>query len=226
MTIKYGVLAVALILSHSALAAVNITAPEEIAILAVNDQEVSTGLFRSKKNNYKLDAGQLSLSVRYEQLFDHSNGEHDVLKSGVVTLKTPVLKDGESYQLALVNAPKDFAAGQKFAEQPTIALYDAKQQLLVQQTGASTESKPLFGKGLFGRAFDLTVPKATGNQPAPVYGQPSSTVIQNTDITSSNVTNNSSVSVAGKDQQLIQLWKQASKLERQNFLNWITNQAQ
>ncbi len=29
-----------------------------------------------------------------------------ILKSGVITLKTPILQDGENYRLALVNPPK------------------------------------------------------------------------------------------------------------------------
>ena len=226
MSIKYGVLAAAIILSQSAFAAVTITAPEEIAILAVNDQEVNAGLFRGKSNNYKVDAGQVSLSVRYEQLFDHSNGEHDVLKSGVVTIKTPALQDGANYKLALVNAPKDFDAAKKFVEQPTIALFDAQGQLLVQQTGANTEAKPLFGKGLFGRVYDLTIPKAPINQPAPVYVASTANTATTTTVAAAPVVVSTQVtSNSAKDQQLIQLWQQASKAERQNFLNWITDQA-
>lgn len=223
MSTQYAFFLAAVIMSHSAFAAVTITAPEEIAILAVNGQEVNSGLFRSQTNQYQIDAGEISLTVRYQEFFDHSNGEHDFLKSGVVTLKTPALQDGAHYKLSLVNAPKNFEAAQKYVEQPSIALYDAKGQLLVQQTGANTAAKPLLGRGLFDRVYDLTIPKASVNQPAPVYAANTATttpviaapVEVSTQVTSSDA----------KDQQLIQLWQQASKSERQNFLNWISDQA-
>ena len=113
MTLRLAIASLGLAISGSVFSAVTINAPEEIAILAVNDQEVNAGLFRAKNNQYKVDAGETSLSVRYVQFFQHLNGEHDVVKSGVVTLKTPVLTDGENYKLALVNAPQDFDAAKK-----------------------------------------------------------------------------------------------------------------
>ena len=48
-----SIFAITLILaSVTTFSAVTITAPEEIKILAVNDQEVNTGLFRAKNNQY------------------------------------------------------------------------------------------------------------------------------------------------------------------------------
>ncbi len=214
MTLRLAIAALGLAISGSVFSAVTISAPEEIAILAVNDQEVNAGLFRAKNNQYKVDAGETSLSVRYVQFFQHMNGEHDVVKSGVVTLKTPVLQDGENYKLALVNAPASFEAAKKYAEQPTIGLFNKNNQLLVEQTGANTEAKPWLTGGLFGRAYDLTQKKtAPVNQPAPVY----------TAVAQSAVTASSPNAV---DQQLIQLWKKASKVERQKFMTWLAEQAQ
>ena len=215
MTLRLAIASLGLAISGSVFSAVTINAPEEIAILAVNDQEVNAGLFRAKNNKYKVDAGETSLSVRYVQFFQHLNGEHDVVKSGVVTLKTPVLTDGENYKLALVNAPQDFDAAKKYAEQPTIGLFNKNNQLLVQQTGANTEAKPWLTGGLFSRAYDLTQKKTTPvNQPAAVYtavAQPA-----NAAISTGNAT----------DQQLIELWKKASKAERQKFMTWLAEQAQ
>lgn len=106
MTLRLSVAAIGLLLSGSVFSAVTITAPEEIVILAVNGQEVNSGLFRSSKNNYKVDAGETNLSVRYQEYFEHLNGEHDIVKSGVVTIQTPTLKDGQTYKLAMVGVPK------------------------------------------------------------------------------------------------------------------------
>ena len=89
-------------MSSSVFSAVTITAPEEIVILAVNGQEVNNGLIPSKKNNYQVDPGNLTVNVRYREYFEHLNGEHDIVKSGVVTIQTPDLKDNQTYNLVLL----------------------------------------------------------------------------------------------------------------------------
>lgn len=210
-----SIFAITLILaSVTTFSAVIITAPEEIKILAVNDQEVNTGLFRAKNNQYKVDAGKNSLSVRYNQYFEHLNGEHDIVKSGVITLTTPLLKDGESYALNLVNAPTNYETAKKYAEQPVIALFDQNKKILVQQTGANTQQKPWLSQRLFGKVTDLTQKKSIPlNQPAPVYSQ--------TSVTESVEDR----SISTTDQQLIQLWKKSSKIERQKFMNWLGEQS-
>jgi uncharacterized protein YccT (UPF0319 family) len=210
-----SIFAITLILaSVTTFSAVTITAPEEIKILAVNDQEVNTGLFRAKNNQYKVDAGKNNLSVRYNQYFEHLNGEHDIVKSGVITLTTPLLKDGESYALNLVNAPTNYETAKKYAEQPVIALFDQNKKILVQQTGANTQQKPWLSQSLFGKVTDLTQKKSIPlNQPAPVYSQ--------TSVTESIEDR----SISTTDQQLIQLWKKSSKIERQKFMNWLGEQS-
>ena len=210
-----SIFAITLILaSVTNFSAVTITAPEEIKILAVNDQEVNTGLFRAKNNQYKVDAGKNNLSVRYNQYFEHLNGEHDIVKSGVITLITPLLKDGESYALNLVNAPTNYETAKKYAEQPVIALFDQNKKILVQQTGANTQQKPWLSQSLFGKVTDLTQKKSIPlNQPAPVYSQ--------TSVTESVEDR----SISTTDQQLIQLWKKSSKIERQKFMNWLGEQS-
>lgn len=221
MRLKFAasIMSLGLVIGNSALAAVTITAPEEIVVLAVNDQEVNTGIFRTKKNEYKVDAGNASISVRYQQYFEHLNSEHDILKSGVVTIKAPNLQDGQSYKLSLVDAPQSFEAAKKYAEQPTVALYDAHNQLIVQQTGANNEAKPWLSGGLFGRVFDLTTTKKQeGNQPAPVYIKSQTAMPLST--TSTAVSVNSTTA----DQQMIQIWQNASKVERQRFMSWLAEQ--
>ncbi len=205
-------------LGNVAYAAVTIAAPEVIDVLAVNDQEVKNNFLRSQKSTYEIDAGKASLSIRYRQFFQHLNGEHDILKSGVVTVQTPDLKDGETYTLALVNPPQSFEAAKIYAAQPTVALYNSKNELVVQQTGANTEAKPWLGSGLLGRSFDLTQKqiKPSVHQPEPTYTASIVDTVE-TAMTSRNTQT---------DQQLIELWKKASKAERQSFMNWIAEQAQ
>ena len=71
MTFKYGLITLGLMMSSSVFSAVTISTPEEIVILAVNDQEVNAGLLRTKKNDFKIDAGNTSISMRYQQYFEH-----------------------------------------------------------------------------------------------------------------------------------------------------------
>ena len=212
MTFRLTAAVLGLMLSSSVFAAATLTTPEEIVILAVNDQEVNSGLFRGTKNVFKVDSGENSLSVRYQGYFGHNDGEHDILKSGVITLKTPALQDNQTYRLALINAPQEFEAAKKYAEQPTIGLFNSANQLLVQQTGANTQSKPWLSGGIFGKAYDLTQKKTTAiQQPAPVY----------TTVHTANT-----ASVAANGQSLVDVWKKSSNAERQKFMAWLAEQAQ
>jgi len=216
MSLKLTFAAAALMLSGAAFSAVTISAAEEIKILAVNDQEVNTGLFRAKNNQYKVDAGTSSISLRYTQYFEHLNGEHDIVKSSVVTIHTPILQDGEEYRLDLVNAPANFETAKKYAEQPVVALFDKNNQMLVQQVGANTEQKPWLAQNIFSKTTDLTQKKTIlENQPASVYTQ---TAVQSN---VAGVTSIQSASVITGDQQLIQLWQKSNKVERQKFMSWL-----
>ena len=223
MSLRVGVAAFGLLLSSSVFSAVTITAPEEIVILAVNGQEVNNGLIPSKKNNYQVDPGNLTVNVRYREYFEHLNGEHDIVKSGVVTIQTTDLKDNQTYNLALVNAPKDFSQAKKFAEQPTIALYDQSKKLVVQQTGANNEAQPWFsGNSLLARTLDLTQKNKNNvvNQPAPVYAASTTNVAPVAVTATTAVSGN----VKTTDQQLVELWQKASKAERQKFMAWLAGQ--
>ena len=223
MSLRVGVAAFGLLLSSSVFSAVTITAPEEIVILAVNGQEVNNGLIPSKKNNYQVDPGNLTVNVRYREYFEHLNGEHDIVKSGVVTIQTTDLKDNQTYNLGLVNAPKDFSQAKKFAEQPTVALYDQSKKLVVQQTGANNEAQPWFeGNSLLARTLKEKKKNKNNvvNQPAPVYAA-STTNVAPVAVTATTVV---SGNIKTTDQQLVELWQKASKAERQKFMAWLAGQ--
>lgn len=220
MAFKLGVAAIALMASSSAFSAVTISVPEEIKLLAVNDQEIRSGLFSSAQQ-VKVNAGENVINLRYQQYFEHHNGAHDILKSGVITLKTPILQDGENYRLALVNPPKDFDAAKEFKDQPSIGLYNQKNQLLVQQTGAKASSTGWLIGSLRNKTVDATQNSATVNQPAAVYT--AAAVLPSEKTTQATLPTQKQTQ--GKEQQLIQLWQQASKAERQKFMSWLAEQA-
>ena len=220
MAFKLGVAAIALMASSSAFSAVTISVPEEIKLLAVNDQEIRSGLFSSAQQ-VKVNAGENVINLRYQQYFEHHNGAHDILKSGVITLKTPILQDGKNYRLALVNPPKDFDAAKEFKDQPSIGLYNQKNQLLVQQTGAKASSTGWLIGSLRNKTVDATQNSATVNQPAAVYT--AAAVLPSEKTTQATLPTQKQTQ--GKEQQLIQLWQQASKAERQKFMSWLAEQA-
>ncbi len=227
--LKHSIIAVALAAcSVPALAQVVVQAPEEIVVVAIDDQEIRGGLFRGEKNIYQLDAGQHSISVKYQQIFYHLSGEHDVLKSNIVTLNQVDLKDGEKYQLALLNPPQDFEAGKQFAKQPTVALKNQSGQIVAQQTGANSEAKPWFSKGIFTNVFDLRQDE-TAAQAATTTSQAVQPEATTTAVAATTTVVESSAPVAqaarSKDQLLIELWKKASPQERQKFTAWLAEQA-
>ena len=187
-------------------AAVNLSLPEELKMVAVNEQEVSSSLLRSNQN-YQLDSGENSISVRYQEYFQHWDNSHDILKSGVVTIKTPNLIDGQHYRIALINAPKNFEDAQKYKDQPQIGLYDSKNQLLAQQSGLQDAKKPLFSITGFGKSVDLTTKKTEAAVTPIVVNKESSKNIISTDVA------------------LIELWKKANQEERQKFMSWLGSQS-
>lgn len=213
--LKLSVVAIGCMGAVTAFAASSIRAPDEIVVLAINGQAVKNNLFKNTKD-YKVNPGQLSLSLRYQEYFDHRNGQHDILKSAVINLSMPSLQDNQRYQLKLVNPPKDFDAAQKYVEQPTIALYDQNNQLVAQQTAEIGAPKSNLLTGLFSKTADFTQAKET---------KPVVTAVGEAPSTSPHAEHvNNSSSLQNADEQLIQMWKQASKAERQKFMTWLAEQ--
>lgn len=221
MMLRLSLITTVLLMSSTTFSAITLSLPEEIKLVAVNDQEIKTSLFNSA-NNYTLDAGQHQLNVRYTEYFQHHDSSHDILRSGIISIQTPLLQEGQKYSLALINPPKDFDTAQKYKNQPIIGLYDANKQLLVQQQGAQDAVKPWFGGiNLTSNSVDLTTTAKA--QPAAVYTQ-AAVITQpqanQTLSSSSRITKNTE----GTDQALIQLWQQANKTERQKFMSWLAEQ--
>lgn len=176
-------------------AAVSISVPEDLKIMAINNQEVNQGLL-IKDRQYQLPEGVQNITLRYQAFFQHQDNSHDVLKSDVFTLTTPYLAEG-AYILKLINPPQDFSAAQLYKKQPIVGLYDQNQQLVVEQKADYIQAKPR-----------LT---ATSVNRKPIVDSP--------------VTANTSTHINNRDAQLIQLWQQASTTERQKFMQWLAEQS-
>ncbi|AYA68803.1 DUF2057 domain-containing protein [Acinetobacter sp. WCHA55] len=220
MTLRITLATAALMLSTSVFSAVTITAPEEIKIEGLNGQEVKSRLF-SSDNKYSIDAGENIISVRYTQFFEEHPGigSHDIVRSGIVNIKTPILQDQQSYRLALINPPQNHDDAKAYAKQPIFGLYNSKNQLLVEQKGGKTQNVGIL-QNLFSDApTDLTQKATTVVQPAPVY---TSQAV----VSKAGIEKQKDLTSSGNAQQLINAWKSASKSERQAFMAWLAEQAQ
>ncbi|ANF81840.1 hypothetical protein A3K93_06320 [Acinetobacter sp. NCu2D-2] len=204
---KISVLAMAttLFAATQSFAAIKLTVPEEIKLMAVDHQDVSGSLLQSKQT-YQLDANIKSISVRYQQYFEHLNDTHDILKSATVSIEQLNLIDGQSYRLGLVNAPKTFEQAQKYKEQPIVAIYDENNRVVAQQEGVKANSKSLLSSIGLTQNIDLTTKPVIKPLKDEVKLEK---VIQH----------------EGKEVQMIQIWQRANTEERQKFLNWLDTQS-
>lgn len=201
MALKWTAAVAVLMMSSAVYSAVTIKVPEEIKLLAVNEQEV--GGFLRAKDQYKINPGASALVLRYSGYYQHADNSHDILRSAETRLTTPSLKDGETYRLALINAPKDFDEAQKYKDEPVFGLYDQKNNLITQQAGSKGSQKNWFSENVLGNtSADLTKPAVNNSTAvAPSLNEQGHT-----------------------DQKLIQLWQQSSKQERQKFMAWLAEQ--
>jgi len=203
-------------MATSAQAAVTLVTPEEIPVLALDQQEVSGSFFRSSKTTYKLDPGTHEIAVRYEQLFNLTNGEHDVLKSAVVSVRAN-LEDNKTYRLSLVNPPKNYDVAKDYVKQPIIAVLDEQGKIIAQQQGLDNAPKPMLGSSFFNRVMDFR------NKPEMQKDLTTSQTDNNSQAVTASV-KASTVSTTGANdnlEQLKQLWQNASKQEREQFMQFI-----
>ncbi len=210
---RIGLMLALMMVAVTSEAAVTLLAPEEIPVLALDQQEVAGSLFWSSKTTYKLDPGSHEIAVRYEQLFDQNNGDHDVLKSSIVSLKAE-LQDNKTYRLTLVNPPKDYDAAKQYVKQPIIAIVDEQGNTVAQQQALDNAPKPLLGSSLFKRVLDFR--SNDGQKDLTRTGIDAATATASTASTTTvNAVKGSTV------EQLKQLWQSATEQERQQFMQSI-----
>ncbi len=217
MKFKMTCLALGMFIHGSVFAAITITVPEELVVVSINGQKIKSGLIKSQKD-YQVDAGAVQLNVRYQQYFELHNARHEIIKSGIISIQTPELKDNQRYHLALVNLPQEVDEAKKFANDPVIAVYDQNNTLVSQQSTLNVDAKHAIGSGLFGKTIDLTDTQLVAQNQA----QP---VVASSQTQFKKIHKNTNISTFDSvDQQLIQLWQKASKTERQSFMSWLANQ--
>lgn len=224
--LKFSVLSFGLLFSHCVWAASTIQSPENIVVLSINQQAVKGGLLHNKKQ-YQLESGPAELTLRYQQYFDHGNSQHDILKSDEIVLQIPNLNEGQKYRLALEHAPKDFEAARDYVDHPVIALYDQNNQAVELKQRNTQKSAPLFGS-LFNKeqstVYSNSVAEAQINATVAKSEQSQNTVFKRDAQQLNDVQNPEKLNDSlPKDQEMIRLWQQASKAERQKFMSWLAD---
>lgn len=217
MKLKMACLALGVFLHGSVFAETTITVPEELVVVSINNQNIKSGLFKSQKD-YKVDSGQVQLNLRYQQYFELHNARHEIVKSGIISVHTPELKDNQRYRLTLVNPPQDVDEAKKFANDPIIAVYDQNNTLVSQQSALNVATKPSIGAGLFTKSIDLTNKQPLVQEDVQIVN------VSNQIQFKSAQQNTTTSTLKAVDQQLIQLWQRASKTERQSFMSWLADQ--
>lgn len=205
---KHYFIAIGLALfSSSVWSAVNIIASDDVRVIAIDTQNIKTGLLGTQQNEYKIDPGEHQLHVRYEQFFNHQHsGEHEIVKSDVLVIKTPTLLDGEQYYLALPNQLNNIDDAKAFAKNPTIFLKNQQGEMIAKQSTIQTQQSVLTD-GLFSRSYDLIKKKPTTITKSPAI-----------------IPTKQKSKDTAKGQKLIDLWNNSKLSEREAFLIWLYQQ--
>lgn len=193
--------------SSYAFADVRIISPEELQIVAINDQQIKSSFIKAGQNEFKVDGNQQhQIYIRYTQFFNSpSSDEHEIVKSDIGIFNTPTLQDEQTYRLAIAQQPKTLEDAQRFAQKPSVILYNAQNQIIAQQTFEQT-SKTWFSGLTLNRSHDLTKKKTT----------PTTSTATAPSLTTTTSTYHN---------PLIEQWNKATVDERQAFMQWLNQQA-
>lgn len=129
-----------------AFANITITADEHIVISNINGKVVNQGLFQKPTHSFTLPAGPVSITARYDRLFELGRDDHEFVKSTPITLST-TLNNG-NYRLTMPNLPNNYNAIKEYIKSPTLALTDGHTVLVEAQSDGTPSS---FLGGLFGK---------------------------------------------------------------------------
>lgn len=199
-------------------AAITIKTQQEIKVAEINGQTVAKNLFGQDTSQYQLNQGVNELEVSYSQYFDAEDGigAHDIVRSAPVKIRTPILQDHETYTLALIDTPKTNEQAKVFAKQPIFALYNRNNELLMTQYGSNDSHQGIVNTLLDNKQSNKQNFHLIKKQPEVIY-----TAIANVPKDNPNLKNQNNSSNVN---QLISIWEQANKVDRQKFMMWLAEQ--
>ena len=201
-------------ISSIAFADVKLSVDENIKVTAINGQEVRHNLLQPLKKEFTLQAGRHVITARYDRLFDLTNGSHDYLKSGNITI-TAELADNQNYQLIMPNQPDSYQSAKEYAKAPSLAI--THNGSIITQENAIQEKEGIFSnvgglRGLFGKDKSI-------NENQKVIAS-----LQNAQNAGVPTTQAQSTQNAQKKDNLdgfMQLWLNSSEEEREKIRQWV-----
>ena len=140
-----------------------VSVPENVIVLGIDGQETgNTGFFGTKHTNYRLPAGEHTITARYDRLFPLGE-DHDVVRSKGVTIRT-VLADQQVYTLGWQPEPDTHEEALAFVKQPTLIIKAANGQVIAAQKGLKMQSTSVIAsvmQGVNNLTTNSSTPAAT-----------------------------------------------------------------
>lgn len=213
-------------LSMLSQAAVTLLVDDNIKVTAINGQELKQSVFQSLTKEFTLQPGQHVITAKYDRLYNLPRDEHDYLRSGNISVAAD-LADNQTYRLVMPNQPEDYAAAKRYAQRPVLAIQQHNTVIASQQSIGNNNGTIFSGLGkALGGVFSGGNDAELQNQQAiAALGQPVAT----TSITPTTTTRYTvpPVPVANPSQstdtleQFMQLWLQATPVEREKMRQWM-----
>lgn len=125
-----------------AVAAVQLVAAPDVRITAINGKAVNNHLFTKEQHEFTLPAGQTTITVRYDRLFEQRGGDHEYIKSRDITLAADLV-DNARYQLTATQSPKSLDTARQFAKSPQFSVIAQNARAVPVQVVAQTDNNPL-----------------------------------------------------------------------------------
>lgn len=189
---------------------------DNVVVTAINGQTIKKSIFKDAQRVFRLEGGKHLITAKYERLYDLRHDEHDIVRSGEITVPA-MLQDNKTYLLAMPDQPQKYPQAKQYAEKPTLTLsYNG--QVLASQQGVKDPNQGIFGSigGALGGILGLSDTNQTIKaQAIQVQGQQGYTQ-PNLNSTTVNTPNQSVLD------QFLQVWLQANPAERNKIRTWVS----
>lgn len=191
--------------SLSALAESVLSIGDNVVVTKIDGQSISNGLLSNPVRQFKLPAGNHTITAKYQRLYDLTADDHDIVRSPELTLSA-VMQDGQRYRIVMANQPEDYDSAVAYAQKPTLSLLQGN-TVVTDKTAITGSTGGLLGG--IGQIFtgsgkgDAVTVNTTAKQPV----QP--------------VTNKASSSTLD---QFMRVWLNATPAERIKIKNWVKDQ--
>lgn len=210
---KFLLIATAFI-STAVFADVKLSVDDNIKVMAINGQEIRHNILQPLKKDFTLQAGRHVITARYDRLFDLTNGSHDYLKSGNITI-TAELADNQNYQLIMPNQPNSYQSAKEYAKAPSLAI--SHHGNIIAQENTSQEREGILSglggiRGMFGKDKAINDNQKVIN---------SLNTAQNAGVPTTQTQHTQTTQKKDNLDGFMELWLNASEEERKKIRQWV-----